>query len=60
MTFISTTFDESQRLYNINTFQNTDRGDMMKIMIETAVNWMKIGLPLQTLKIVVYAKNPNR
>ena len=29
---------------------------MLKVMVNTAYQWMMIGLPLQKLKIVVYAR----
>lgn len=32
----------------------------MKVMIENAVDWMRMGLPLQVLKIVVFAKDPKK
>ena len=32
---------------------------MLKLIIETAIHWMEIGLPLKILKIVVFARNLN-
>ena len=32
----------------------------MRAMLEAAVNWMRAGLPLKTLKIVLYCRNPQR
>ena len=33
---------------------------MMRAMLEAAVNWMKAGLPLKKLRIVLYSTNPNK
>ena len=30
---------------------------MMRLIIETAIHWMQIGLPLKLLKIVVFARD---
>ena len=31
---------------------------MMRSMMEAAVNWIRAGLPLKCLKIVIYSVNP--
>ncbi|XP_072167951.1 uncharacterized protein [Diadema setosum] len=36
--------------------QGCDECEMLKGMVENAVSWMKAGLPLRLLKIVIYAK----
>ena len=33
---------------------------MLRLLVESAVKWMKTGLPLRSLKIVVYSPNPNK
>ena len=33
---------------------------MLKTMVMTSIGWMKIGLPLQTFKIVLYGKVDKR
>ena len=33
---------------------------MMRVMMKVAVGWMRMGLPLQLFKIVVYARNPTK
>ncbi len=32
----------------------------MKAMLEAAVNWIRAGLPMKSLKIVIYRKNPSK
>ena len=36
--------------------QGCDECEMLQGMVENAVSWMKAGLPLRLLKIVIYAK----
>ncbi len=33
---------------------------MLRLIVDAAVHWMQIGLPLKTLKIVVYAEPLDR
>ena len=32
---------------------------MLRLMVETAIHWMRIGLPLKILKIVIFARYEN-
>ena len=32
---------------------------MLRLMVETAIHWMQIGLPLKILKIVIFARYEN-
>ncbi|XP_041473614.1 uncharacterized protein LOC121422541 [Lytechinus variegatus] len=40
--------------------QGCDECEMLQGMVENAVNWMKAGLPLRLLKIVIYSKVMSR
>ena len=42
-----------------STLQGFGRVVMLKGMVEAAVNWMKAGLPLRMLKIVLYCRGDN-
>lgn len=30
---------------------------MLRLIVETAIHWMRIGLPLKVLKIVIFSRN---
>ena len=32
---------------------------MLRLMVETAIHWMRVGLPLKLLKIVIFARYEN-
>ena len=33
---------------------------MLKVMVMVSSGWIRLGLPLQVFKIVVYSKNPQK
>ena len=33
---------------------------MLRSIVDAAIHWMQIGLPLKVLKIVIYSKDPER
>ena len=40
--------------------QNFSPARMMGAMLEGAVNWVRAGLPMKRMQIVVYQRNPNK
>ena len=38
-------------------FKGYSQQMMLRLIVEAAVHWMKIGLPLKVLKIVIYDRN---
>ncbi len=40
--------------------QHFSQSRMMKAMLEAAVNWVRAGLPMKHLKIVIYQKSPSK
>ena len=33
---------------------------MIRLIVEAAIHWMQIGLPLKCLKVVVYTRHPSQ
>ena len=40
-------------------FKDYSHETMLRLMVETAIHWMRIGLPLKVLKIVIFARYEN-
>ena len=48
---------QTLHITQIYLFKGYSQQMMLRLIVEAAVRWMKIGLPLKVLKIVIYDRN---